>query len=405
MYKIFVIGISSSQLSPEQLTMLNSCSLLVATGRLADLAADFQGSIHPVTPIDKAISAIRHFSGHDNVAVFASGDPLFYGIGRKLLTEFPPEQLEFHPGLSAIQRGCALLKTPWDDAAIVSLHGRQHHHIPGLLLKRYKSIIFTDNNNSPQLITDKILSYLHSIDHTALIEGITLSVAEDIGLKTENIFRGSLKETTNRNFSPLNILCLQRPQLQSRNQSISGFGLSEDDICHSRGLITKNEVRAVTLHRLQLPATGVFWDVGGGSGSVSIEAARLNPDLIIYTIEHKGEELDNIKRNIRSFGCFNIIPVSGKAPEALAGLPSPDRVFIGGSGGALAEIVALLGDRLAVNGRLVINGVIEKTIRSAPQYMKENGFSVATSVINITRESRSGETTVFNPITILTGTR
>jgi len=405
MYRIFIIGISDPQLSPKQLTMLHSCSLLVATGRLADLAEDFQGSIHSITPLDKAISAIRHAIAHGNVAVFASGDPLFYGIGRKLLTEFPPEQLEFHPGLSAVQRGCALLKIPWDDAAIISLHGRQHQHIPGLLLQNRKSIVFTDSKNSPQVIAGKIHSYLQAIDHAELLDKITLSVAENIGMEDENIFRGSLEETAEKTFSPLNILCLQRPPLQSKNQRISSLGLSEDDIRHSRGLITKSEVRAVTLHQLQLPATGIFWDVGGGSGSISIEAARLNPALTVYTVEHKEEELDNIRENIRRFGCFNIVPISGRAPESLTGLPSPDRVFIGGSGGSLAEIIDLTADRLAADGRLVINGVIKKTTESAPRYMRANGFSVTSSLINVTRESKTGATTVFNSITIMTGTR
>jgi precorrin-6Y C5,15-methyltransferase (decarboxylating) len=405
MYRIFIIGISDLQLSPIQLTMLHSCSLLVATERLAALAGDFQGSIHSIAPLDRAISTIRDEIAHGNVAVFASGDPLFYGIGRKLLTEFPPKQLEFHPGLSAIQRGCALLKIPWDDAAVISLHGRKHRHIPGILMQNQKSIVFTDKNNSPHVIAGKIYSYLRSIDHSELIDKITISVAENIGLPDEKIFTGSLAETAETGFSPLNILCLQRPPLQSGSQCVSSFGLSEDDIRHSRGLITKSEIRAVTLHRLQLPAAGVFWDVGGGSGSISIEAARLNPGLTVYTVEHKEEELDNIRENIRRFGCFNIIPISGRAPEALVGLPSPDCVFIGGSGGSLAEIIAIAANRLAADGRLVVNGVIEKTKESAPQFMRASGFSVTSSLINVTRESAAGAATTFNSITIMTGTR
>ncbi len=119
------------------------------------------------------------------------------------------------------------------------------------------------------------------------------------------------------------------------------FGLTEDSIQHSRGLITKNEVRAATLHQLQLPRKGVFWDIGAGSGSLSIEAARANPHLTVYAIEHKEEELENIKNNIVKFGCYNIVPIFGRAPEALVALPDPDRVFIGGSSGSLPDIVAL----------------------------------------------------------------
>ena len=383
MYKVSVIGISEPVLSLSQLELLDTCSLLIATGRLRDMAADFSGKIQSIAPLEQAITAIRSTLPTGNIAVLASGDPLFYGIGKRLLEEFLPGQLEFYPALSALQRACALFKTPWDDAVIVSLHGRQHHHIPGLLLKNKKTIVFTDQNNSPQIIADKINKYLQSIGHIDLIERIAFSVAENLGLPNENVFTGSLEETAKNDFSPLNILYLQRPHLQGQKQTSFDLGLTEEEISHSRGLITKNEVRAVTLHQLQLPRQGVFWDIGAGSGSISIEAARTNPRLTVYAVEHKEEELNNIKENIRRYDCFNVIPVFGRAPEVLADLPAPDRVFIGGSTGSLADIVRLVAKQLTANGHLVINGVIEKTITTAPQYMREAGFAVSRCVINI----------------------
>ncbi len=405
MYKVSVIGISEPVLSLSQLELLDTCSLLIATGRLRDMAADFSGKIQSIAPLEQAITAIRSTLPTGNIAVLASGDPLFYGIGKRLLEEFLPGQLEFYPALSALQRACALFKTPWDDAVIVSLHGRQHHHIPGLLLKNKKTIVFTDQNNSPQIIADKINKYLQSIGHIDLIERIAFSVAENLGLPNENVFTGSLEETAKNDFSPLNILYLQRPHLQGQKQTSFDLGLTEEEISHSRGLITKNEVRAVTLHQLQLPRQGVFWDIGAGSGSISIEAARTNPRLTVYAVEHKEEELNNIKENIRRYDCFNVIPVFGRAPEVLADLPAPDRVFIGGSTGSLADIVRLVAKQLTANGHLVINGVIEKTITTAPQYMREAGFAVSRSVINVSRESQNGAVQNFNPITIMTGTR
>jgi len=405
MYKIFIIGISEPLLSSHQLELLDGCSLLVATGRLKELASDFSGKIQPVAPLDQALTSIRSALATANVAVLASGDPLFYGIGKRLLADFSPEQLEFHPALSAIQRACALFKTPWDDAVIVSLHGRKHYHTPGLLLQNEKTIIFTDQNNSPKTIAIEIIKYLRIINHLDFADKIILSVAENIGLPGEKLFTGTLEETTKNDFSPLNILSIQLPHLQYRQQTSFGFGLTEDELNHSRGLITKNEVRAVTLHQLQLPSQGVLWDIGGGSGSISIESARSNPQLTIYTIEHKEAELENIKKNIRRYGCFNMVPVFGKAPEVLSSLPAPNRVFVGGSSGSLSRIVHLVSDQLAADGRLVINGVIEKTITSAPQYMQEAGFKVNKSVIQVNRTLQNGETQNFNPITIMTGTR
>ena len=405
MYKIFIIGISESQLSESQNNLLKKSVLLVATDRLLAMTTDFSGKTLPITPLGQAISTIRNTLPTGNVAVLASGDPLFYGIGRKLLTEFSAKQIEIFPAVSSMQRACALFKIPWDDAAIVSLHGRKQHHIPGLLLRNTTTIVFTDQHQSPKNIATNLLDYLQRIDYSSFSDKITISVAEEIGLEGEKLFNGSLADAADIDFSPLNVLCLQLPKLQSQGLHPFGFGLTENEISHSRGLITKNEVRAVSLHYLRLPRQGIFWDIGGGSGSLSIEAGRSNPHLTIYTVEHKEEELNNIKENIRRYSCFNVVPVFGRAPEILKTLPAPDRVFIGGSSGSLDKIVHLVADKLAEDGCLVINGVIEKTIRTAPQYMRENGFSVTQSMIKISRKSVQGETQNYNPITVMAGTR
>lgn len=405
MYKIFIIGLSESQLSESQNNLLEKSVLLVATDRLLAMTADFSGKTLPITPLGRAISTIRTSLSTGNVAILASGDPLFYGIGRKLLTEFSAKQVEIFPAVSSMQRACALFKIPWDDACIVSLHGRKQHHIPGLLLRSNTTIVFTDQHQSPKTIAAALLDYLQRIDYSSFSNKITISVAEEIGLEGEKLFSGTLVDAAERDFSPLNVLCLQLPDLQPQSLPSFGFGLTENEITHSRGLITKNEVRAVSLHYLRLPREGIFWDIGGGSGSLSIEAGRSNPRLTVYTVEHKKEELDNIKENIRRYGCFNVVPVFGRAPEILKTLPAPDRVFIGGSSGSLDKIVHLVADNLAEDGRLVINGVIEKTIRTAPQYMRQQGFSVTLSMIKISRKSVQGETEDYNPITVMAGTR
>jgi cobalt-precorrin-6B (C15)-methyltransferase len=125
--------------------------------------------------------------------------------------------------------------------------------------------------------------------------------------------------------------------------------------------------------------------------------------MTIYAIEHKEEGIRNITANIRRFGCYNIVPVFGQAPAALVELPDPDRVFIGGNGGFLDEIVQTVAPRLKTNGRLVINGVIKKTIEAAPVVMKNNGFQVTSSRVHVTRRDENNKETIYNPITIMTG--
>ena len=403
MYKLSVLGIAGSLLSSAQEKILAECTLIVGTKRFIELASHLPCRSMAITPLTAALATIRTSLQEGNVAVLASGDPLFYGIGRRLLAEFPENIVQVYPALSSIQRACALFKIPWDDARITSLHGRTSAHIPGLLLAGDKNLVLTDKENSPELIAGRLLDYLHGIGDTFLPNTIKMLVAEDIGLESEKLFSGDLLQGSKQTFSSLNILCLLVPKTSAGMDY--RFGLTEDTIQHSRGLITKNEVRAATLHQLQLPSKGVFWDIGAGSGSLSIEAARLNPDLIIYAVEHMEEELENIKNNIVKFRCYNIVPVFGRAPEALIHLPAPDRVFIGGSSGSLSGIVELLDRRLPSDGRLVINGVIEKTVLAAPELMKKYGFKVSSSVLQVTRTKPDGKAIDFNPITIMTGTR
>ncbi len=403
MYKLFVLGIAEPVLSTAEEQILSQCSLVVGATRFRPLIKHLPGQFLSITPLPAALDSIRTGLANGNVAVLASGDPLFYGIGRRLLTEFDEEIVHFLPALSSIQRACALFKIPWDDARITSLHGRETAHLPGLVLRHSKNLILTDAHNSPELIAGRLLTYLQLIGEPELVNSIRMLVADDLGLASEKIFRGSLDEAVQHVFSPLNIVCLLVPGVLG--DSSCRFGLSEDLIAHSRGLITKNEVRATTLHQLRLPRQGIFWDIGAGSGSVSIEAARLNPELTIYAVEHKPEEMANIKNNIVTFGCYNIEPVFGRAPEILTQLPDPDRIFIGGSSGSLAAIVALADRRLAQDGRLVINGVIEKTVRQAPELMRRHHFTVSSSRISVSRTENDGRTVDYNPITIMTGTR
>ncbi|MBU1568398.1 MAG: precorrin-6y C5,15-methyltransferase (decarboxylating) subunit CbiE [Proteobacteria bacterium] len=403
MHKIFVIGVADSQLSTSQEMLLQGCALIVGAQRYAELVTGFSDRYVKITPLDGALAALRNALPHGNVAVLASGDPLFFGIGRKLLDEFPEQKIDFIPALSSVQRACALFRIPWDDATITSLHGRAAAHLPGLLLGHGKHLLLTDATNSPDRIASQLLDYLTLIGETELPRTIKMLVAENMSLASEKIFHGSLAEATKKRFSTLNIICLLIPGLPACPSY--RFGLTEDLLHHSRGLITKNEVRAATLHRLCLPDTGVLWDVGAGSGSLSIEAARANPKLTVYAVEQKEAELENIKNNIVKFRCFNIVPVPGRAPEALAELPDPQRVFIGGSSGALPAIVLTVAARLALGGILVINGVVDKTVQAAPELMRGNGFNVSTSTVQVSRTDSGGNTKDFNPITIMTGTR
>ena len=357
----------------------------------------------PIAPVQDALAGIAaRLAGPGPVGVLASGDPLFFGIARTLIDRFGPDLVEILPAISSLQLACARFKIPWDDIRVVSLHGRELDHLPGRLLMAPKVAVFTDNRLSPDRVAYSLLRYLEAVGAAGIIAGYRVLVAENLGQADERLVKGSLTDISDQSFGDLNVMLFLRSVPAA---PAFPLGLSEKEISHSRGLITKDEVRAVTLHRLRPPGIGVFWDIGAGSGSVSIEAARLCPGLHLFAVEEKEEQLVNIRKNIVSFETFNVKPVAGRAPEVLAGLPDPDRVFIGGSGGRLADILGVAVGRLKKEGLIVVNCVTGRTRKEAPELLHRHGFNVRMSEVKISRWQNGGanQWIDLNPITIVTG--
>ena len=283
MFNLYVIGVSDNTLSAANQQILSNCAYAFATPRLQKIISQLQLEVHNISPVQEAIQTMKTKLAEGNVAVLASGDPLFYGIGKRLLSEVPQESIEFYPAISSIQKAAALFKTHWDDATILSLHGRNHPHVPGLILQHPKCLLLTDTKNSPNNISKKIQDYLSLIDAENTALDISVMVAENIGLPGQRLFSGGLSEAVAETFSPLNVMLIGR-RAADKNDFPDALGLTEDEVVHSRGLITKSEVRAATIHQLRLPKTGIFWDIGAGSGSVSIEVARSHPEITLFAI-------------------------------------------------------------------------------------------------------------------------
>ncbi|WP_319550256.1 precorrin-6y C5,15-methyltransferase (decarboxylating) subunit CbiE [Desulfogranum marinum] len=401
MSRIELIGIAGPVLDQQQQVLISGCCAVVASARHQKMLSELTQPIIPIAPIQQMVDEVTQQLHLGSVAILASGDPLFYGIGKTLLSHFDPSQLRIHPALSALQLACARFKISWDDLTLISLHGRAAGDIAGKILGHAKAILFTDNTNTPAFIAQQLLLALEATQDQKRIDGLRMRVAENLGLPDEALYEGDLESISRKKFSPLNMVLVEQKNIPSQT---SCFGLNEGDIHHSRGLITKNEVRAASLHKLCLPQQGVFWDIGGGSGSISLEAARLNPDLTVYTIEKKPEEQENIRRNIKEFNTYNMHLVCGEAPQALLELPSPDRIFIGGSGSHLEPIIAHSAPKLAKGGKIVVNAVLQKTAEQAPDCLQRHGLLVETATIAVTRkEKNERQPTIFNPITIITG--
>ncbi len=311
-----------------------------------------------------------------NVVVLATGDPMCHGIGRYLINKLGEELCEVMPNVSTLQLAFSRLGLAWQEAAICSVHskdagewsintGPEHGLYPVLETVRSSDLIalFTSSENSPDRIARMLIN-------AGLGETFKLSVAEALLTDGENIIRDlSLSDAAAHSFTHPNIVILQRHTLQP----ITLFGLADESFAQrkpDKGLITKREVRAVSLARLQLRIDSIVWDIGAGSGSVGLEAARLCSKGYVYAIEKNEADFTIAQKNRQQMAMTNYRVQHGKAPELLADWPDPDAVFFGGSGGELAELIKLCLSRLKPQGGLVMNFVTLENLALATQTLE-----------------------------------
>jgi precorrin-6Y C5,15-methyltransferase (decarboxylating) len=326
-----------------------------------------------------------------------------------VVKEFDKADVEILPDLSSIQVAFARIKEAWSEAFLMSLHGgpdpekrRNFEYeiadIPELLEKHDKIGILTDKINNPSAIANKLSAYGSNLK---------MFVCERLGYADERITEGAPGDIAGQTFEHPNVvIIIQNTEHRSQHTEFR-FGLREDEIQHSKGMITKDEVRAVTIHKLRLPETGILWDIGAGSGSVSIEAARLSPKLEGIAIEKNEDQIKHINNNKEAFSRRNLRVIKGEAPKALNGLPAPDRVFIGGSGGTLDEIVHSISEKMR-EGIVVINAVTIETLNSAVKCLEEDGFRVDVTEVSVAKSkmiNQKRHMSALNPIFIVKGER
>lgn len=362
MSPIHVVGIGlegTAGLSNTVQQLIGQATLLAGSDRHLSYFLDYEGDRLVLGNFREAIQIIRTRleQAPATILILTSGDPLFFGLGRLLLAEFPAEQLTFHPHLSSVQLAFSRVKVPWQDARMVSAHGRSLDELTQVLQQGIEKIaIFTDQTNTPQTIAQ----LLCSLDLSSQYQ---LWVCENLGGEKEQIRCFSPQALTTpemmQAFAPLNVVILLRETTTKALSLVDlpALGLPDSyflSFPDRPGLMTKREVRLLILGELALQPGQIVWDIGAGTGSVAIEIARLCPSSQIYAIEQTAIGISLIQQNSQRFQVQNIIPVHGTAPDALDALPDPDRIFIGGSSGKLSNILHWCDQKLQPQGTIVL---------------------------------------------------
>jgi precorrin-6Y C5,15-methyltransferase (decarboxylating) len=298
--------------------------------------------------VDTLISRLRRRGPDERCTVLASGDPLFYGIGDRIVRALGMEQVRVTTSLSSMQQAFARVGLPWHDAAIASVHGRPLGATLVPLLGRRKLGLFTRDGASPAEVA-------RFFAERGRADAYDAWVCENLGTADEAVIADRLVALVERRFADLNVLILldRRPPRVPPEPIDANFARPESGAV----LLTHEDVRAVVVRRFQGLGEGPIWDVGAGLGGVSVALARAFPDREVVAVERAAAQLAFLKENRARFEAFTIRVVEGEAPGCLIAEDAPAGVFLGGSGGQLDPILGVVADRLRPGGRLVANFV------------------------------------------------
>jgi precorrin-6Y C5,15-methyltransferase (decarboxylating) len=377
-------------LSPTARALIGNAKLVIGGKRHLALADGLPRTERQAwaSPITESIPEILKHRGQP-VAVLASGDPYCYGIGTLLSAHIPPEEIIAIPAPSSLSLACARLGWALDETATISLCGRPLEILAPLLQPKRRLLVLSADATTPA----SIARYLTQRGFGPSV----LHVLEALGGEHERIRSTKAESYGFNNVDPLNLIAIEIEAGADAKIIPLAAGLPDEMFEHD-GQLTKREIRAVTLSSLEPRAGELLWDIGCGSGSVSIEWLLRHPSNRAIGIERDATRAARAARNAAELGVPRLEIVTGRAPESLALLPLPDAVFIGG--GCDSAVIEKSWDALKPNGRLVVNAITLETEKNV--LAAEAKFGGTLTRLSIERLDAVGSKQAFRPAMTVT---
>ncbi len=405
--KIYVIGIGDDGLEavPNNVRqIIEGAEVLLGTDRTLALVPKSKAERSVISTDLNQLVATLEKAGGKRVVLLLYGDPMFYGLARYVCDRLGKDRFVVVPHVSSMQLAFARVMETWEDAYLTDL---AKHPLDAVLEKirtAQKVGLFTTDQTGPAAIAKALLD--RRIDY------FTAYVCENLGARDERVTRGTLAEIAGQKFDSLNVMVLIRDaDAPDRPREAVGrrlFGNPDEAFLQSKpkqGLLTPAEVRAIALAQMDIAPSSIVWDIGAGSGSVSIEAAQMASDGQVFAIEMDAEDHGLIRENAERFGVANVQAILGRAPEICDELPDPDAVFIAGGGREVTRISEFAYKRLRAGGRLVVNVVsIDHLaeLREALSKLAPSPQSPAPDVnvwlINLSRTTNQLDRLSFDPL-------
>ena len=395
--KVTMVGIGMGgpgTLTADARKAIEEADVLLGAARMLEGVKQAHSRVFKAIAAQDIVSIIKRENG-PFFAVLFSGDTGFYSGAKGLKAELEKQgvdaEVEILPGIGSLSYFCAKLGRTWQDVKAISLHGRQTDLVRCV---KENPAVFTLLGGETGA-----LDALNRLKEAGL-GALTAHIGQRLGYENETIVSGMVAELLENSYDSLSVLLVENPDWGAY---VVTHGIADEAFTRADVPMTKQEICSVTLSKLQLGKGSVVWDIGSGSGSVSVECALQASGGQVYAIEKEADAVELTKKNLEKFGIVNCTVVEGSAPEALTCLPAPTHAFIGGSTGNLKEILAVLLEKNP-KVRIVANAVTMETAAELSEAAKDFAFSDICCV-NVSRGRKLGRyhlMTAQNPVYIVT---
>lgn len=396
--RVNIVGIGPG--NPDLLTgaarqAIAQSNILLGDKRMLAAFADSSKTVYDTIKTEAiALVAAKADPARDVLAVLVSGDVGFFSLAKTISGKLPDCECVRYCGISSLVYFASQLQLSWDDAKIVSMHGRTQNLVAAVAQNK-KVFSLTGGDNSPQMLCAQLCEYG--------LGQVQVYVGENLSYPDEKITSGTAEEISALKFPSLSVMMIL-------NEAANGFaptvhGLSDDLFLRSKVPMTKQEVRSVSMSKLAPKATDLIYDIGAGTGSCSVELARIARAGKVWAFERNPVAVELLGKNKELFGLDNLEIIAGEALENIRTMPAPDCVFVGGSGGDLCQMLDVIYAKNPAC-RIVINAITVETLAEVAAYYKEHpAYSLEIVNVFVARSKHLGSYNLMmaqNPVYVMT---
>lgn len=396
--RVNIVGIGPGNpdlLTGEARQAIAASNILLGDKRMLSAFADSSKTVYDTIKTSAiAEVAAKADPAKDVLAVLVSGDVGFFSLAKTISGKLPDCECVRYCGISSLVYFASKLQLSWDDAKIVSMHGRDQNLVAAVAQNK-KVFSLTGGDHSPQALCKQLCE--HGLGQVLVYVGENLSYPE------EKITQGTAEEISALSFPSLSVMMLLNDEANCFEPTV--HGLADDLFMRSKVPMTKQEVRSVSMSKLMPKATDVIYDIGAGTGSCSVELALIAKQGKVWAFERNPVAVELLGKNKELFGLTNLDVIAGEALENIKTMPAPDCVFVGGSGGDLCEMLDVI---YAKNSkcRIVINAITVETLAQVAAYYKEHpDYSLEIVNVFVARSKKLGSYDLMmaqNPVYVMT---